>query len=331
VALLLVLSRESGRLGDDDAAERYAREAVEVASALGDTALLADALNRQALTRQREEPRRAMGLYDRALALYREIGDCRGQANVHNNLAILHTMAGAWGEAAAAFETAIQLGRTAGGPDLWGLFAINLGVLHMKGGEHDRARELFGEALALFAGIGNAERQVYALYNLAHLDREGGRHAAAGELYEITARLAMQRGQAEVEIGARAGMGLASLADGAPEAARAALVEVEDRLAGRDAWWFQGRELVEALAVRLIAVDGDVSAAAMRLERALAAAESVDVYGAAWLLAECAEVLARHDPARQRASVQAYAQRVEALGFDRMRQRYRRLLATAHA
>jgi tetratricopeptide (TPR) repeat protein len=329
VALLLVLSRESGRIGEHEAAERYARESVDVAGALADRALLADAFNRHALTRQKDEPRRAVELYERALALYRELGDCRGQANVHNNIAILHTMAGAWHEAATAFETAIQLGRTAGGPDLWGLFAINLGVLHMKGGEHERARELFGEALALFAGIGNTERQVYALYNLAHLDREGGRFGAAAELYEIAATLAGQRGQAEVEIGARAGMGLSSLADGAPDAARAAMGEVDRRLAGRDGWWFQGRELVEALAVRLAAADGDVSGAATRLERALTAAEAVDVYGAAWLLAECAEVLARHDPARERASVQAYAQRVEALGFDRMRQRYRRLLAAA--
>ena len=56
--------------------------------------------------------------------------------------------------------------------------------------------------------------------------------------------------------------------------------------------------------------------------------EAVDVYGASWLLAECASVLARHDPARERASVHAFAQRVEALGFERMRQRYRRLLAS---
>jgi tetratricopeptide (TPR) repeat protein len=260
--------------------------------------------------------------------LYRGIGDFRGQANVHNNIAVLHTTAGAWAQAATAFETAIELGRRAGGPDLWGLFVINLGVLHMKGGEQDRARELFGEALALFAGIGNMERQVYALYNLAHLDREGGRHAAAAELYEITATLASQRGQVEIEIGARAGMGLASLADGADEVARGAMRAVDAQLAGRDGWWFQGRELVEALAVRLAAANGDLPEAAHRLERALAAAEVVDVYGASWLLAECASVLARHDPARERASVHAFAQRVEALGFERMRQRYRRLLAS---
>jgi diguanylate cyclase (GGDEF)-like protein len=327
IELLLVLSRESGRIGEHEAAERHASEAVDAATAIGDQALLADALNRHANTQQKDAPRRAVEQYERALVLYRGIGDYRGQANVHNNIAVLHTTAGAWDAAATAFETAIELGRRAGGPDLWGLFVINLGVLHMKGGEHERARDLFGEALALFAGIGNTERQVYALYNLAHLDREGGRFEAAGELYEIAATLASQRGQAEVEIGARAGVGLASLASGAVASAREAMREVELRLAGRDGWWFQGRELVEALAVRLAAADGDIERAAARLERSLSAAEAVDVYGASWLLAECAEVLARHDPARERASVQAYAHRVEALGFERMRQRYHRLLA----
>lgn len=327
IALLLVLSRESGRMGEHGESEAWAREAVDVATQLGDDALLADALNRHALTRQRDEPRRAMELFGRALGIYHKIGDCRGQANVHNNLAILHTNSGAWAQAAQAFETAIQLGRTAGGPDLWGLFAINLGVLHMRSGEHERARELFGEALALFAGIGNTERQVYALYNLAHLDRDAGRFAPAAELYEITATLAAQRGQAEVEIGARAGMGLARLDDGTVDEAARAWADVERRLAGRHDWWFQGREIVEALAVRLACAQGELEEAATRLERSLAAAETHDMWAAAWLLAECAEVLARHDPARERASVQAYAQRVEALGFDGMRQRYRRLLA----
>jgi diguanylate cyclase (GGDEF)-like protein len=329
IALLLVLSRESERLGEREAAQRRAAEAIDVATAIGDKALLADALNRHANTRQKDDPRHAQQLYERALLFYREIGDYRGQANVHNNIAVARTTAGRWGEATSAFETAIELGRRAGGPDLWGLFVINLGVLHMKGGEHDRARELFGEALALFAGIGNTERQVYALYNLAHLEREGGRFEAAAELYEIAAMLAGQRGQAEVEIGARAGMGLASLAGGAGDAARNALREIEARLEGRDGWWFQGRELVEALAVHVAAADGDVARAATRLERSLAAAEPVDVYGASWLLAECASVLARHDPERERASVRAFAQRVEALGFERMRQRYRRLLAAS--
>ena len=326
VSLLLVLSREAGRIGDREAAERDARECVEVATALGEPALLADALNRHALTLQRDEPQQAVDLYTRALEIFRDLSDYRGQAHCHSNLGVLHTTAGAWDRAAQEFEVAIVLGRTAGTPDLRGVFAINLGVVHMRCGRFDKARELFGEALALFAASRNTERQVYALYNLAHLDRERGESVSAAELYEIAGALAGRLGQSDVEIGARAGLGLAQLALDDRAAAKAAHDEAIARMKGRDDW-FQGRELVEALGIRLAALDGDATSAAARLDQALAAANAVDGYGAAWLLAECALVLAPREPVRVREALATFVPRVDALGLDVLRRRYDAILA----
>ena len=326
-ALLLVLSREEGRIGDREAAERDARECVAVATSTGDPALRADALNRHALTLQRDEPEQAEALYASALAIFRELSDYRGQAHCHSNLGVLHTTRGAWEKAAQEFEVALVLGRTAGTPDLRGVFAINLGVVHMRCGRFEQARDLFGEALALFATTRNQERQVYALYNLAHLDRERGAAEAAGELYAITGALAGQLGQADVEIGAHAGLGLALLAREDRPAAAAAHGEALTRMKGRDDW-FQGRELVEALGIRLEALGGAGADAATRLEQALVAASAVDAYGAAWLLAECAPVLAVHVPARVRGAIQMFVPRVDALGLELLRRRYDEILAT---
>jgi hypothetical protein len=109
--------------------------------------------------------------------------------------------------------------------------------------------------------------------------------------------------------------------------ARDFLRDAQQRMSSR-ADWFQGRELVEALQVRMAAFDGGVSAAIDRLETALALAETFDFYIAAWLAAACAKVMAEHDPIRFRASVERYAPRVGQLGYSEMTRRYEGLTRT---
>jgi hypothetical protein len=61
-------------------------------------------------------------------------------------------------------------------------------------------------------------------------------------------------------------------------------------VARRD-WWFQGRELVEALRVRLAAAAGEGERAAGCFLEAVAHAEAHDHYAAVWLGADCVGAL----------------------------------------
>jgi hypothetical protein len=61
--------------------------------------------------------------------------------------------------------------------------------------------------------------------------------------------------------------------------------------------------------------------------RALALAETADFYGAAWLIAECADILDAHDRALLRSSVNRFAPQVERQGYHGMSRRYTELLA----
>src|SRR6185295_5111738 len=70
VAILTMASHTHGRLGEMRLAERLAAEAVEMAERIGDTTVLADALNRLAGTLVAEAPARANLTYARALELY---------------------------------------------------------------------------------------------------------------------------------------------------------------------------------------------------------------------------------------------------------------------
>jgi tetratricopeptide (TPR) repeat protein len=321
IALLMMSSQTHGRLGDQRTAVRIANECVAMAEQLGDKASLADALNRLGNALVAEGPSQARVAWASALELYEAIGDVRGQARGYSNLGVAAVLETQSDVAQQAFSKAIAVSRAAGIPDVWGLAALNLGVLSQKVGDYDRARELFGEALGLFAAVKHSEYQLGALYNMAHVERELGLWESAGELYDATTPLAQRIGQSDIEIGATAGAGLCALELGRIGPAREALAEVETRLESRPDW-FQGRELAEALAIRLYAFDGNFENAIGHFDRAVSLAEAADLYSAVWLTAACAEALMVFDAERVKVTISRYRSRVAELGYPEMTRRY---------
>ena len=326
VAILTMASQTHSRLGEAKLAERLAAEGVEMAELIGDNLVLGDALNRLGNIVLYEAPARARAAYERALGLYEEIGDVRGQSRTYANIGVVDQYEAHLDQASQAYGRAMAVARAAGIPDIWGVAALNLGVLSQRRGEYDRARELFGEALGLFAAVKHSEYQLVALYNLAHVERELRLWESAAELYEATTPLAQRIGQSDIEIGAVAGEGLCLLELGRVEAARTALVEVLQRMESRPDW-FQGREMAEALAIRVDALDGRGEEALLRFELAMSLAEEVDLYSAAWLTAACAGALAAFDRDRVMVSIDRYSARVKQLGYPEMTKRYDALAA----
>jgi hypothetical protein len=126
-----------------------------------------------------------------------------------------------------------------------------------------------------------------------HVAREDGRFLDAAGAYDTVAARAIELDDEGLEAAASASAGLASLDQGDVDTAEARLRRAEDLLAvGTLPAWFAGRELVDALAVRMAAGAGHVGLAADRFERALALAEPNDGFAAARLAAECAPALA---------------------------------------
>jgi tetratricopeptide (TPR) repeat protein len=322
----MMLSQTHGRLGDPREAERIATDCVQTAETLDDQMVLALALNRLAITVERDAPERAQEIYRRALKIFETVGDVRGQAGCHNNLGNIAATRNAWQEARHSYDKAITLARSAGMPELWGTAASNLGVIYQRTGDFERARELLGEALALVAAVKNSEIQLYALYNMAHLEWENRAWDSGAELYEATASLAKRIGADDVEIGSLAGGGLCCAEAGRVDAARRAYGEIEDRVRRRPDW-FQGREFVEALAVALLVLDGRIEEAVSRFESAVPKAETSDLYTAAWLTAVCARTLFPYAPDRVRSWIERYASHVDGSGYADISKQLNVLLA----
>lgn len=324
IEILTMESQTYARLGEPRKAEKLAEECVQMAERVGDPALLAGALNRLGITLRNESPKRSREYHERALALFQRIGDVRGQARCHNNLGIVAQLEMRPDFARDSLTMAMTLARAAGMPDLSGTAALNLGVITQRDGDYARARELYGEALALFAAVKNSELQLWALYNLANLERETGQYESSAELHEATASLAQRIGQSDVEIGAMAGEGLCLLALGRLDAARVHCDEIEQRMASTQGW-FQGKELVNALRVKLAVAEGRIAEAMAAFQTAVNEAEEFDIYSVAWLTAACADLLMPHYQEEILATVRKYASQLEALGFSDLTRKYQEI------
>ena len=87
---------------------------------------------------------------------------------------------------------------------------------------------------------------------------------------------------------------------------------------GTVALWFSGRELIDALAIRLAALAGHAGLAADGFARALALAEPNDSFAAVRLVAESATTLAGVGVQTVRGTVERVRYMAIASGFDHL-------------
>ncbi|MCB1033443.1 MAG: tetratricopeptide repeat protein, partial [Acidobacteria bacterium] len=138
-------ARTARMMGEQERAVRAAARAAELAEANGQTALVAQALSLlSASLYASDHPREAVENLDRAIVLYRELGD-------RKNLA--------WAE--------VSLGRWA-----------------YHEGELDRAEEHFRAAFEVFKSYGDQRAEALVRRHLAEVAEERGQYAAALEMLE---------------------------------------------------------------------------------------------------------------------------------------------------
>ena len=327
VDLLGMLSRVYTRLGDPLESRRLAELSVEVAERVGEPGVLANTLMHLGTSHIETEADQALDCYQRALSWFTSQGDLIGQARAQINVGIAQSRRGANDESAEAYAQALDLGRTTHSPDITGLAALNLGVLKMKVGQLDEADGCFSEAMERFALLNNEPHRLAALYNQANLARDRDDRERAMRLYGDAAVVATSMDHLDVELGARAGQGLAFLALGRVADARACLQSCNMRVRDRATWWFQGRELLEALAIRVHLQVHDVAAAKLRFTEGLALAEHSDTYGAAWLVADVAGPLAEVGVLVPREQLERFAELAKGLDYAPLTARYAVLMS----
>jgi diguanylate cyclase (GGDEF)-like protein/putative nucleotidyltransferase with HDIG domain len=283
------------RLGRIDEAIQVAEESLGIAERSDDPAMVADALHRLAQTILAVRPPDAMEPLFRLIATSRTARDpvLEARAFLLLGVARLRTRDDLAG--AEAFRVSLKLALDAQALDIAATASMNLGVVEMRGGDFAKAHVAFNEALRLYTTLRNNTSRLAVLYNLANLEWERGDADAAAALYRETSALAEQLGADDIAIGAHAGAGLVALRLHDGSSARSALAAAQRLLGTRADWWFQGRERLESLIIRLATRNGDHEVARARFDAAVSRFEAMDVYTCAWLVADCAAEMAEHD------------------------------------
>jgi diguanylate cyclase (GGDEF)-like protein/putative nucleotidyltransferase with HDIG domain len=291
-----LLVQTLSRLGEDDEAIRIAEGSVSLADESGDDALGCEAMYRLGMTLSSLQPAAAIALLNRLVVRARARGDRVLEARVFISIGIACSYMEDSAGAAEAMRAALAISRDAQALDLAANALTNLGVIWLRSGDFEMAHEALHEALRMYITLRNNTNRLAVLYNIANLENERGDALEAARLYRETSLLADQLGQDDIAVGAQAGIGLAALRLNDIPGALVALTAAEHRFAERADWWFQGRELLESLVIRLYAESARFDEALPRFWVAVEQLEKFNVYAAAWLVSDCAAAIAGHDP-----------------------------------
>jgi DNA-binding SARP family transcriptional activator len=160
------------------------RIALASARELGDKAAQAWVLTNLGMVLGQQRAEEAVGYFEQALAIYRETGDQRYEAQVANNLAFCYLVLGRHEEAVTALLGALELQRAVGRRYGEGVALCNLGEAYVELGRHDEAIAASQEALEIAREVGSVRDEGYALHNLGRAHLELGRLTDAADLFE---------------------------------------------------------------------------------------------------------------------------------------------------
>ncbi len=195
--------------------------------------------------------------YEQALSAYETLGDRRGQAQVHNNLALTNQQMGLYALSCQDATEAVEVVRRMGARLDLAYYLDTLARAWLGRGDAGRAETLFREGLALSREVGDATVEAAFLLGLGRAAQATGRLLEAAELYrkaaDIFERLEIPTEQAT----SLAWLGTTSLALGDLDAARGQTTQAAS-LFGRavgatseyppqETWWCRYQVLAASL------------------------------------------------------------------------------------
>ncbi|MGH3257036.1 MAG: protein kinase domain-containing protein [Streptosporangiaceae bacterium] len=172
----------------DHAAEgrRWLQRALDLASAAGGAPLAGVAHGLGVLMDTQGEPDAARRLFERSLAIWRELGDLDQQARELNSLGIAHRHLGDLEAARSLLHESIAMAREIGNPVRIAAALTNLGQLESAAGHFDRATQSLQEALTIDSEQGDLFGVALDQQSLALVNLRAGRPGQARDLLSGT-------------------------------------------------------------------------------------------------------------------------------------------------
>jgi tetratricopeptide (TPR) repeat protein len=204
---------------------------------------------------------------DRALQLYREMGDLPGEAEALRELGFVHWRAEDYGAALQHARDALALHRQMG--DLAGEATAlhNLAEIHRELGSPRQAVQWFEQALQLHWAAGNPAGEILSLFGWAHALRLTGDLHGSTEKYESALKLSELNGERVMHSRALHALAMQHATQGGLDAALAHMrraLEVDRAIGYAHAL---GHDLVELSCIQ--ALRGEIAQARVALQEAL--------------------------------------------------------------
>ncbi len=165
-------------------------EAEELAAAVGNLRTQSATLNQLGeLHRRLDERETALGYFDQALALRRNLEDRRGEANSLANIGRVLQARGDYAQSLAYYQDALEILDGLEQPWLAARVLLNRGSLHLDQGQSEPALDAFRRSVELYRGVGDPTGEAEGLLGLARAERLRGQLTAARKASEEALRI----------------------------------------------------------------------------------------------------------------------------------------------
>ena len=141
-------------------------------------------LRTEVLKTLRNEPRLAIAIARRYLAVATEQGDPTAQNQALMDIGVAHYFMGDYHNALRSYEEALVIAEEIGDNVRVGNAVNNIGILYFVWGEHDRALDYYLRALSLRLETDDTSGAASCYNNIAGVHHTAGRYASALEYYQ---------------------------------------------------------------------------------------------------------------------------------------------------
>ena len=206
-ARALMLVAGQGMTGDIAASIANIERALALFRELGDKAGQADCLNARGRMHGSDFPA-ATACHDQALALFHDIGHRRGESDTLSTLGVIRGWTGHYAEAAACHQQALGLHRDIGHRLGEACALIQLGIVARDTGNYPAAAGYHQQALAIFTDLRDSYKQAFTQHHLGILQRLTADYPAAAASQRKALKQFLEIGQTSAQAAAINEIGL---------------------------------------------------------------------------------------------------------------------------
>ncbi|MFB2933661.1 tetratricopeptide repeat protein, partial [Aerosakkonemataceae cyanobacterium BLCC-F154] len=128
--------------------------------------------------------REALGNFEQALVIYREIGNKAEEAPTLHNIALVYDNLGQHRKALELFSQALAISKEVGDKVGEGTTLVSIGLVYDNLGQHRKALELFSQALAIFTEVGDKAGEGTTLQNIGNVYNYLAEYPKAIDFYQ---------------------------------------------------------------------------------------------------------------------------------------------------